>query len=206
MNNFKQIARLIILCIPNIFLAQEDRIINTNFFVDSIRVENKNLIITTTPKNSVVKLAGRFELHNTKDSGINKITIKPLLEGHKIFLLDRNPNLMRKGSEERGYRTRFWACRERDEDLGFKKPVDKNKLVDVITAYPNPVNDLLQVDSESYKIVYFQLIDTQNNLLLEQQINTNNLQINLSTITKGHYYLKVQLENQTQETLQIFKN
>lgn len=206
MTNFKQITQLIALCIPSLFLAQENFVINKTSFGAEIKKVDKNILITTTPEQSIIQIAGSFELHNTKGSTPTKITIKPLFEGHKIFILHNSASgIMRKGSEEGGYRTRVWACLDNDEHFPGTANI-QNKATFTITAHPNPVNNELHVNSEIYKIIHYQLVDMHSVIKIGEQTSSNNIHIDVSTITKGTYYLKVLLENQEQQIKRIIKN
>lgn len=205
MNNFKQITQLITLCIPSIFIAQESYLINSSLLDADVRRVDENILITTTHEQNIVQLSGSFELHNTKGSAINKITIRPLEEGHKIYLLynDSDSNIRKKGGEER-YRSRIWACREEDQDVGFKRPEEKTGAK--ITTFPNPVTNQLQVTSKDIKIIGYQLLDATNRVLKQQTIASTTLVIDVTDIDSGTYYLKISLENQTQEIKPIIKN
>lgn len=205
MTNFKQITQLIILCIPSLFIAQEENIfINNTLFISKKTVVDKDVLITTSSEYPMVKIAGKFEVHNRKDSPFNKIIIKPLAVGHKIHLLHKDPNLQLKSTINSEFSSRFWLCRDNDGDETFPKGRNVSKLKSTIT-FPNPVLANLNVKAP-HKIIQYQLLDRYGKLLKQQETSSKDIIISMSTLNKGHYYLKVQLENQTQETLQIFKN
>jgi len=74
-------------------------------------------------------------------------------------------------------------------------------------VYPNPTSDILHVRIEQLKDeLMIQLLDIQGRLVEQQTMNATCVDIDMSTLLKGIYFLHVIQQNQTLATYKIIKN
>lgn len=59
--------------------------------------------------------------------------------------------------------------------------------------YPNPVKEILYVQNEN-NIICFEIIDINGRIILSRTDNTKEMQIGLSSISKGIYFIRIQDE------------
>lgn len=71
-------------------------------------------------------------------------------------------------------------------------------------AYPNPVHDILNIDSQA-KVKSISIIDLSGKTVLSSEINQNQFNINLSRLSSGAYILSAQTENGLQSVKVIKK-
>jgi hypothetical protein len=62
-----------------------------------------------------------------------------------------------------------------------------------VSVYPNPAANFTQVSS-AYNLVQIQLFDRNGKLVLCQNPNTKNVNIALSSLPEGVYFLKITTE------------
>jgi hypothetical protein len=72
--------------------------------------------------------------------------------------------------------------------------IQKNDLTDIIKIYPNPVDDILNIELTNNEKVIFRLFDSNGKLHVEKLIE-NNDNINVSRLAEGLYFLNFQLKN-----------
>lgn len=77
--------------------------------------------------------------------------------------------------------------------------VEKNYQFKV---YPNPFNDFINIETEGLGILY--VYDINGRLYLEQNLNTNRVQINTESLPQGVYVLKLRVDNDVQ-TIKLIK-
>ena len=77
----------------------------------------------------------------------------------------------------------------------------------VISAYPNPTTDFLQlkVESEKLKDLYFQLYNMQGKLLENKKVTGNETSIDMSNLVPATYFVKVTEGNKEVKTFKIIK-
>ena len=77
----------------------------------------------------------------------------------------------------------------------------------VISAYPNPTTDFLQlkVESEKLKDLSFQLYNMQGKLLQNKKIEGNETSIVMSSLVPATYFVKVVQGNKEVKTFKIIK-
>ncbi|WP_299211718.1 T9SS type A sorting domain-containing protein [uncultured Dokdonia sp.] len=73
-----------------------------------------------------------------------------------------------------------------------------------IRLYPNPTNDILQVDGNSISSISVYSVTGQQ-LVNSNHTNEDNVQLDVSTYAKGVYFLKVDTNNQASKTLKFVK-
>lgn len=71
---------------------------------------------------------------------------------------------------------------------GLREPKDLSKQFKV---YPNPVRDLLMVESKAVVINKVELFDLEGRLIIGENSNDNKLEINTSTLSRGTYILRI---------------
>jgi hypothetical protein len=72
--------------------------------------------------------------------------------------------------------------------------INENKLHTNISIYPNPVNEILNVESEVFNgKIEIKIVNVLGNLVMKEEfkIKTDATQINVSTLPRGIYYIKV---------------
>ena len=79
----------------------------------------------------------------------------------------------------------------------------ENKLD--IKVYPNPIEDILNIDSKEKIISKIEIIDIQGRLIFKDNYNKNKIEINSSSFENGTYVIKVYFENE-QLIYKIIKN
>lgn len=84
-----------------------------------------------------------------------------------------------------------------EENIGIGFSENKK---DNISVYPNPFADQVMIVAESASFVKVQLIDNLGNIVLMADDTSNQLQLDVSKLPKGVYYLRV--ETDTESTLQ----
>jgi len=67
-----------------------------------------------------------------------------------------------------------------------------------VTAYPNPVTDLLNIDANGKQIKSIMVVDLLGKTVFSQIANAVQAQVDLSTLSNGLYLVKVDTGNQTQ--------
>jgi len=82
---------------------------------------------------------------------------------------------------------------------------DKKSSI-IINAFPNPVTDILSVETSNITgNTYVSVINLSGQTLIRQQINGSNAKIDVRSLIKGIYLLKVE-DNETCNTIKIVKN
>jgi hypothetical protein len=78
----------------------------------------------------------------------------------------------------------------------------------LVSAYPNPTTDYLQlkVESEKLKDLSFQLYDMNGKLLQKEKITGNQTSIVMSNLVPATYFVKVVQGNKEVKTFKIIKN
>ncbi len=71
--------------------------------------------------------------------------------------------------------------------------------------FPNPVKNELNIES-NHKISQIQIFNVVGNLVFSQLVNQYNAKINLSTLNKGSYFIKVYNQNNQEAVHRIFKD
>ena len=71
--------------------------------------------------------------------------------------------------------------------------------------FPNPINEIVNIESEIEKIKNIEIIDFLGKVVLRKNIDSFNSTLNVSNFQKGIYLLKVNIENET-KTYKIVKN
>lgn len=62
----------------------------------------------------------------------------------------------------------------------------------VISVYPNPIKDVVYVNSSTHQFSSYELFDIQGRLIRKENLsNLNNFQINTSSFSKGIYLLNL---------------
>jgi len=69
----------------------------------------------------------------------------------------------------------------------------------VLKAYPNPVMDVLIVETEKQNLAY-RLVDVNGNILQNGTINSSSFELDFSSFSSGLYFLWVE-ENQTHKII-----
>jgi hypothetical protein len=69
----------------------------------------------------------------------------------------------------------------------------------IVSAYPNPVNNILTIEAQDF--TSFEIYDTKTNLLYKG----NNKEINVSTLQKGLYLIKINQRDQNYSIKKILK-
>lgn len=72
-----------------------------------------------------------------------------------------------------------------------------------ISYYPNPVKDIFNL-SYSEDIVSISVMNTLGQLVLSQNIGSNNAQIDMSTLPSGNYFVKVE-SSEVMRTVKVIK-
>lgn len=63
-----------------------------------------------------------------------------------------------------------------------------------LLIFPNPVNELLNISSEK-TIEHYELMDATGKLILSKQVNNSQLNINIETLAKGLYLVKIKTKD-----------
>jgi len=87
--------------------------------------------------------------------------------------------------------------------------IDEAKGINlVVSVYPNPTTDFLQlkVESEKLKDLSFQLYNMQGKLLQNKKIEGNETSIVMSNLVPATYFVKVTEGNKAIKTFKIIKN
>ena len=83
---------------------------------------------------------------------------------------------------------------------------DRNlRTINSVSVYPNPTNSILNVSSLDIKISNVEIWDIQNKLVYDELTNSNYLIINVDSLSKGLYLLKIEFENLKNEFYKIEK-
>ena len=77
-----------------------------------------------------------------------------------------------------------------------------------VSAYPNPTTDYLivHIDDTNIKELYYQLIDLNGKILENKMITDNEATIDMHTLARTIYFLKVTKEKTDLKTFKIIKN
>jgi uncharacterized repeat protein (TIGR01451 family) len=85
------------------------------------------------------------------------------------------------------------------ENLGIKEVVSNNIII-----YPNPVNDIFNFETGNKKVSSVSITDITGKIILQNKVTKEN-HTNVSTLSPGIYFVKIQLETGAQQTLKIIK-
>ncbi len=74
-----------------------------------------------------------------------------------------------------------------------------------ISVYPNPVVNYftLQVGSQKFETISYQLMDVQGRIIEEEKLEENNTTINMEGLSQSTYFLKV--VNDKNKSIKVFK-
>ncbi len=72
--------------------------------------------------------------------------------------------------------------------------IEKNYFIDNIKIYPNPVDDIINIELTDNGKVILRLFDSNGRLQVEKLIENSDI-INVSRLTKGIYFLNFKLKN-----------
>ena len=77
-----------------------------------------------------------------------------------------------------------------------------------IFVYPNPSADfaILNIENQDIQKMSYKLFDTQGKLIIQKEIKTNPVNIELSDLNNGIYFIKVMKKNAIIKTFKIIKN
>lgn len=89
-------------------------------------------------------------------------------------------------------------------EISVTTGLEVNNIDLVLSAYPNPTSDLLNLKLKEYdnKNLAYQLYDMQGNLLVSKKIKGNISTVNMANLPASTYFLQV-MDNQ--KPLKIFK-
>ncbi len=79
---------------------------------------------------------------------------------------------------------------------------EKNDNELLVTLFPNPTSDIINVISDKIEIIQLQLVDINGRIVLE----TNNTNLHLDNIDKGFYFLNITTSTHHTITKKIVKN
>jgi hypothetical protein len=76
-----------------------------------------------------------------------------------------------------------------------------------VNVYPNPVNNtiFISLDKIPATPVHYQLYDIQGKELQSGKFNSQKQELNISTLSKGIYFISVTIENQSKITTKVVK-
>jgi hypothetical protein len=80
-----------------------------------------------------------------------------------------------------------------------------NTPLDSFTYYPNPVEDILNIKSET-TITKCEVYNLNSRLILEQKPNTKEVAIKCTTLATGVYFVKLFYTDGTLKNIRIMKN
>lgn len=64
-----------------------------------------------------------------------------------------------------------------------------------LEIYPNPVNDIINIDVNDFKNTYLIIYDNIGRLVTKQKLITKTTQLNIASLSKGMYFLQLQNED-----------
>ncbi|MFV0531328.1 MAG: T9SS type A sorting domain-containing protein [Flavobacteriales bacterium] len=86
-------------------------------------------------------------------------------------------------------------------------PVDKRS--DIVQVYPNPAKDFFYVSTKNNvqvkRIIVFNIVGNKILDYSPKHIHSQKEQINISRLASGKYFVKVLLNNNTQEIIHLIK-
>ncbi|MAZ28774.1 MAG: hypothetical protein CL868_17070 [Cytophagaceae bacterium] len=97
----------------------------------------------------------------------------------------------------------FWAGAAAGETLDVNT---LKKDLNGIAVFPNPVKDVLFLKFQGINNLSAQVIDINGRTLLRKDLNDNQDQLDLSNLSSGYYFIRVNAEQGTQKTFKIIKN
>jgi hypothetical protein len=74
------------------------------------------------------------------------------------------------------------------------------------SVYPNPTKDIVTISNSKQLIQSVQLFDVNGKLLVSQFVNQNLVDLNLSAMSSGIYFVKIMTENQSVQNVKVIKN
>lgn len=78
-----------------------------------------------------------------------------------------------------------------------------DNMIDAVIAYPNPVKDILYLKTGDVKISGVQVTDITGKIVMES--NTVENSITTSSLSKGMYFVKIQMETGAEKAIKIIK-
>ncbi len=72
-------------------------------------------------------------------------------------------------------------------------------------AFPNPVNDILNITSEK-QIVAITVVNMLGQTVMQKQVNDNLISLDLSNVQAGNYFVRADFEDETAAPFRITKN
>jgi hypothetical protein len=84
--------------------------------------------------------------------------------------------------------------------------IDDHNSSNLSLVYPNPTKDFITISNRDQIIQSVQIFDVNGKLLWEQSVNQNIVDLNLSSISSGIYFVKIRTENQAVQNVKVIKN
>jgi len=77
-----------------------------------------------------------------------------------------------------------------------------------VSVYPNPTTNFLQLKVESEKVqsLSYQLVDLQGKVVANKKVSANTSTINMESLPRAAYFLRVNDNQQNVKTFKIIKN
>lgn len=77
---------------------------------------------------------------------------------------------------------------------------------DTFKIYPNPISDTLFIQSPVSENYVLELVNTLGQVVLKQNSNKSSLELNVSNLTKGLYFLNITSDEGGNQTIKLIKN
>src|SRR5690606_40502229 len=76
----------------------------------------------------------------------------------------------------------------------------------MVRIYPNPVSDKLFIQTPASNKYHLKLVNTLGQAVLSQNHNSTSVELDVSDLSKGLYFLNVVDENKKSQTIKFIKN
>ena len=91
------------------------------------------------------------------------------------------------------------SCEGQIHEIRIYQNILSNDLVELdkktLNMYPNPSNDLLNIDLKNDQLQKIELYSITGQLIFEKDLNTNFYALNIDNYSSGNYYLRVYSQN-----------
>jgi len=124
-----------------------------------------------------------------------------------LFFAEDNPNLTCIEVDNATWSTQNWTNIDQQTTFSENCDVSVNNFASAtnFTLFPNPISDFLTIKSETNTIENIKIYDIKGVLLYEKQIKATEINLDLSLLKTGIYFVKI--KNEFGEIMQkIIKN
>jgi len=91
-------------------------------------------------------------------------------------------------------------------EISIISGLDEQQIILSAVVFPNPTSDFVELRTGiSDETIYYELLDVNGGIIVRNKLSGNSEEIDMSALSNGIYYLKVNNQNKTLKTFQVVK-